>query len=578
MSGHRKRLVAVGVTSLLVAGAGIAAIASTDRTAAATEQASAAIASTATAEVVRRTIQSSDVLDGTLGYTGVYSIRNWLETSNDISIGAASSTTQAYLTARTQYDTAVANRDVLRSPTAADVERAQATLAQARAALKTAQQADDGPTAAQLAAARSTVTQARENLATAVAQRDSAQSALDACPGATETAAPDASPPPAGSCDRDALAAVLRRADGDVRVRQAQLDAAEAALDGLDDTPANAATNIASAQAGVEAAGAALDALLHPTTARLRQADGAVAVAKAQLDEAQRALGRPSGMVTQVAAAGSIVEPGGVLYALDGSHKVVLLAGEMPAWRALDPGAAEGPDIGQLERSLQALGFWVDAVAPDDHWDRDTTEAVQRLQTSLGTDDDGTIDLGEVVFLPGPIRVTEVLADLGSTVRQETRVLTVTSTDRQVTVELEADRQAIVAPDVAVTVELPDGVRTAGTIADIATVATAAAGSTAPAGAVPTITVTIRLNDPGASGLLDGAPVLVSIVRERREDVLAVPVSALLALAEGGYAVEMVDGSAPTHLIGVEIGLFEDGFVEVRSAELREGARVVVPS
>ena len=70
----------------------------------------------------------------------------------------------------------------------------------------------------------------------------------------------------------------------------------------------------------------------------------------------------------------------------------------------------------------------------------------------------------------------------------------------------------------------------------------------------------------------------VSVVRERREDVLAVPVSALLALAEGGYAVEVVDGPGRTHLVGVETGLFEDGFVEVRSTDLDETMQVVVPS
>jgi hypothetical protein len=174
--------------------------------------------------------------------------------------------------------------------------------------------------------------------------------------------------------------------------------------------------------------------------------------------------------------------------------------------------------------------------------------------------------------------VTEVLGDLGSTVRQQARVLAITSTDREVTVDLEADRQAIVAIGAGVTVGLPDGTEARGTIADIGTVATVAAGDNGAADAEPTVTVTIHLDDPRATGSLDGAPVTVSVVRERREDVLAVPVSALLALAEGGYAVEVVDGPGRTHLVGVETGLFEDGFVEVRSAELDETMQVVVPS
>jgi hypothetical protein len=53
-------------------------------------------------------------------------------------------------------------------------------------------------------------------------------------------------------------------------------------------------------------------------------------------------------------------------------------------------------------------------------------------------------------------------------------------------------------------------------------------------------------------------------------------VTALVALAEGGYAVEVADG-ATTHLVGVDTGLFAGGNVEVTGAALREGQRVVVP-
>ena len=55
--------------------------------------------------------------------------------------------------------------------------------------------------------------------------------------------------------------------------------------------------------------------------------------------------------------------------------------------------------------------------------------------------------------------------------------------------------------------------------------------------------------------------------------MLAVPVEAVLALAEGGYAVEVVDG-ATTHLVGVELGPFVDGQVEV-VGDVAEGDTVV---
>jgi hypothetical protein len=275
---------------------------------------------------------------------------------------------------------------------------------------------------------------------------------------------------------------------------------------------------------------------------------------------------------------GSVVEPGDVLYVLDGTHAVVLLTGEVPAWRALGPDAVDGPDIGQLERSLEALGYGFEQVRTDNHWDDDTTEAVLALQAAIGTVQDGVLDLGEVAFAPTAIRVTAITGALGSTVRREARVMTATSTEREVAVELEADRQSIVAVGAGVTVGLPDGTETTGTITDIGTVATAATGANGEVDGDPTVTVTVHLDDPDASGSLDGAPVTVSVVRERRADVLAVPVSALLALAEGGYAVEVVDDQGGTRLVGVATGLFEDGFVEVRSADLDETMQVVVPS
>ena len=58
-------------------------------------------------------------------------------------------------------------------------------------------------------------------------------------------------------------------------------------------------------------------------------------------------------------------------------------------------------------------------------------------------------------------------------------------------------------------------------------------------------------------------------------DVLAVPVTALLALPGGGYAVERRT-AAGTERVPVEPGQFADGLVAVRGA-LRAGDEVVVP-
>ena len=64
----------------------------------------------------------------------------------------------------------------------------------------------------------------------------------------------------------------------------------------------------------------------------------------------------------------------------------------------------------------------------------------------------------------------------------------------------------------------------------------------------PTVEVVVALDAAGseaASGL-DGAPVTVVVTRSERPSVLAVPVNSLVALLEGGYAVEAVDADGST--------------------------------
>ena len=55
------------------------------------------------------------------------------------------------------------------------------------------------------------------------------------------------------------------------------------------------------------------------------------------------------------------------------------------------------------------------------------------------------------------------------------------------------------------------------------------------------------------------------------------PVSALLALVEGGYAVEVIEADSSVRLTAVETGMFADGLVEISGEGLSEGMNVVVP-
>jgi hypothetical protein len=89
--------------------------------------------------------------------------------------------------------------------------------------------------------------------------------------------------------------------------------------------------------------------------------------------------------------------------------------------------------------------------------------------------------------------------------------------------------------------------------------------------------VTIVLDDAALADGLDRAPVDVDYVTDTAFGVLAVPVTSLLVLAEGGYAVEVDTGNGQTQLIAVDPGFFADGLVEVDADGLSAGDRVVIP-
>jgi multidrug efflux pump subunit AcrA (membrane-fusion protein) len=160
-------------------------------------------------------------------------------------------------------------------------------------------------------------------------------------------------------------------------------------------------------------------------------------------------------------------------------------------------------------------------------------------------------------------------------------VLQATSTTKLVIVQLDAALQAGVKVGDKATITLPDNSTTPGTVSNVGTVATSTgSGAGSGSGETATVEVHIALDDPGATGSLDQAPVQVAITTARVDNALIVPVTALLALAGGGYAVETVDAQGVHHLVPVTLGLFDDGdgLVQVNGAGLSAGQHVVVPA
>jgi peptidoglycan hydrolase-like protein with peptidoglycan-binding domain len=279
-----------------------------------------------------------------------------------------------------------------------------------------------------------------------------------------------------------------------------------------------------------------------------------------------------SGTFTRLPSVGDILELGDEIYEVDGGNSSYLMYGKRPAWRPLDNDSSNGPDVKQLEESLKRLGYFAEGFEPDWNFRQKTKKAIKRWERRTNQDKDGDIDPGQVTFLPGDVRITEVVPELGGRAQAGSVLARTSDTQLVVTFDLEADRRDILAVDDSVSVELPDGMNAAAVVTDIDSVA-----ETLPGASEPTVEVTIELADLAEVGDLDGAEVTVSVVRQTRPNVLSVPVDALLALREGGYALEMLAEDGSTYLTLAEVGLFDDAGVEVSGA-FGAGDTVVVPA
>ena len=229
----------------------------------------------------------------------------------------------------------------------------------------------------------------------------------------------------------------------------------------------------------------------------------------------------------------------------------------------------------QLEGALSDLGFNAgNTLEVDGIFTPETTQAVLDFQAASGLDQDGLLNLGEVVFLPGDLRITSLLATQGSSVGPGSPVLGISLTDKVVKTYLPADKQDLLEVGDAVTIEMPDFTEVTGSVVFVSNTALATGNDWDP----PVFEVQIEFDDPSVAAGLDEAPVDVIVVSDSVDDVMAVPVSALLALLEGGYAVEVQTTGSRIELVAVEIGFFgSNNMIEIRSGEISPGDLVVVP-
>jgi len=293
-----------------------------------------------------------------------------------------------------------------------------------------------------------------------------------------------------------------------------------------------------------------------------------------------------TGILTRIAPVGSTVKRGKPLFRVD-ERPVVALYGSLPQYRTLRIGA-DGADVRQLERNLAALGYTGFPV--DDTYTAATATTVRTWQGNLGLPQTGTVQLGQVVFTPGPIRIAQHTGRVGDAIgagSSEGRapVLTYTRTTRQITVELEVADRALAVEGRTVTVTVPGRRALKGKISQVGTIATAptttpdgpssAPDGTSAAASDARIEVTVTIANQKALGSLDAAPVDVDFVSNKRTGVLAVPVAALLALAKGGFGVQIVAGDT-MRIVAVKTGMFAAGQVEVSGNAIATGMTVGV--
>ncbi|WP_369141809.1 peptidoglycan-binding protein [Streptomyces sp. R44] len=314
---------------------------------------------------------------------------------------------------------------------------------------------------------------------------------------------------------------------------------------------------------------------LPPATAEvLRQTlkDTRSADARLGFGTERTAVGRLPGTLTRLPAPGAEITRGKALYAVD-NQPVVVLYGSLPAYRALAKGS-EGTDVRQLEENLAALGYT--GFTPDEEYTDATVRAVRRWQDDLGLKKTGTVEPGRVVFTTGAIRVAGLKTEPGDQTGPGQNVLSYTGTAKAVTAELDTADRRLAKQGGPVEVTLPDGAVVRGTITEVSSVSKPAEGQKK---AETKIKVVVGLTDAKARAAVRGydeAGAHVTFTADTRENVLTVPVSALLALAEGGFGVEVVKGSTSTY-VPVTTGLFAEGRVEISGSGISQGVKVGIP-
>lgn len=268
---------------------------------------------------------------------------------------------------------------------------------------------------------------------------------------------------------------------------------------------------------------------------------------------------RLEGTITDLPALGEVIERGKALFRLN-DEPVILCYGGLPAYRELTLDV-RGKDVKQLKENLRALGY---SVNSDDLFGASTANAVRKWQKDLGLTQTGVVELGRVHYAAGPVRVAQHKLEPG--VEASGPVLTVTGTARMVTATVKAFDAQLAKTGTKAKIESNSGKQIDGVVVSLSTPDGDSGGGD------PVLEATLSLEDQAAAAGFD-SPLRVRFTARERKGVLVVPVGALVALAEGGFGLQVVEGSLNRY-VAVTTGLFANGKVEVEGAGIAEGMTV----
>ena len=212
-----------------------------------------------------------------------------------------------------------------------------------------------------------------------------------------------------------------------------------------------------------------------------------------------------------------------------------------------------GPDVALVAGNLASLG---DYDGSTDMWSTALQAAVDEWQRRLGITGDGELDPSQVLVVRPGLRVSAVSGRPGDAASAVT--ISLSSSSREATFILRHGVPPALARGRRVRVSVGHALTATGHVASVTTQGKHSA-------------VRVTFAHPARLAQVSATKVRMTITTAARRDVLAVPVQALLALASGGYAVQLPGG----RLLAVHTGVVHDGDIEVSGEGIHAGLRVV---